>query len=226
LIEIFPAVSSRRVYENTAVIMGEDSRYVPWVLNRIIEPLMRNIRIQIPEFAGMKPGDRALDVCCGTGALVLHYAKRGIIADGIDLNPRVIEVAENKRGKHNFSYVCFQTANALNLPFDENIFDYASISMSLHEKERVDRDTVISEMKRVVKMKGNLIFIDFKMPLPRIPVSTTVKAIEFIAGRDHWRCFNDYVKQGGLDELLKRNRLHQDRRMSLGPFAIIKTQNT
>jgi hypothetical protein len=52
-----------------------------------------------------------------------------------------------------------------------------------------------------------------------------VKAIEFIAGRDHWRCFNDYVKQGGLDELLKRNRLHQDRRMSLGPFAIIKTPN-
>jgi ubiquinone/menaquinone biosynthesis C-methylase UbiE len=205
--------------------MDEDSRYVPWVLNRIIEPLMGNIRTKIPEFAGMKPGDRALDVCCGTGALVLHYAKMGIIADGIDLNPRVIEVAENKRAKHNFSYVSFQIANALKLPFDENLFDHASISMSLHEKERVDRDTVISEMKRVVKMKGNLIFIDYKMPLPRIPVSTSVKTIEFIAGRDHWRCFIDYVKQGGLDELLKRNLLHQDRRMSLGPFAIIKTQN-
>ena len=205
--------------------MCEDSRYVPCVMNRIIEPLMRNIRIQIPEFAGMKPGDRALDVCCGTGALVLFYAKRGIIADGIDLNPRVIEVAENKRGKHNFSYVSFQTANALDLPFDENMFDHASISMSLHEKERVDRDIVISEMKRVVKIGGNLIFIDYRMPLPRIPVSTSVKTIEFIAGRDHWRCFNDYVKQGGLDELLKRNRLHRDRRISLGPFAIIKTLN-
>ena len=205
--------------------MVENSRCVPWVLNRIIEPLMHTIRIQIPDFAGMKAGDRALDVCCGTGALVLHYAKRGIIADGIDLNPRAIEVAENKSGKHNFICASFQTGNALNLPFDENMFDYASISMSLHEKERVDRDRVISEMQRVVKMKGNLIFIDYRMPLPPIPVSTTVQVIEFIAGRDHWRCFNDYVKQGGLDELLKRNSLRQYRRMSLGPFAIIKTPN-
>jgi demethylmenaquinone methyltransferase/2-methoxy-6-polyprenyl-1,4-benzoquinol methylase len=186
---------------------------------------MHTIRIQIPDFAEMKPGDRALDVCCGTGALVLHYAKRGIIADGIDLNPRAIEVAENKSDKLNFRYASFQTGNALNLPFDENMFDHASISMSLHEKERVDRDRVISEMKRVVKMKGNLIFIDYRMPLPPIPVSTTVQVIEFIAGRDHWRCFNDYVKQGGLDELLKRNSLRQYRRMSLGPFAIIKTPN-
>jgi ubiquinone/menaquinone biosynthesis C-methylase UbiE len=105
------------------------------------------------------------------------------------------------------------------------MFDYASISMSLHEKERADRDIVISEMKRVVKTKGNLIFIDYKMPLPRIPVSTSVKTIEFIAGRDHWRCFNDYVKQGGLDELLRTNSLRQNRRTSLGPFAIIKTPN-
>lgn len=223
--EILPAVSSSRAYKDTAVIMDENSRCVPWVLNRIIEPLMRNIKIRIPEFAGMKPGDRVLDVCCGTGALVLYYAKMGIIADGIDLNLRAIEVAEGKTGKHNFIYVSFQTANALNLPFDENMFDYASISMSLHEKERADRDIVISEMKRVVKTKGNLIFIDYKMPLPRIPVSTSVKTIEFIAGRDHWRCFNDYVKQGGLDELLRTNSLRQNRRMSLGPFAIIKTPN-
>ena len=167
----------------------------------------------------------ALDVCCGTGALALHYARMGITAAGIDLNPRVIEVAENKRRKLGLSNVSFQTANALDLPFEDNLFDYASISMSLHEKERADRDRIISEMKRVVKEEGALVYIDYKIPLPRILVSSTIKAIEFIAGREHYRCFNDYVKQGGLSELLKKNHLHQDKRIEFGPFAIVKTPN-
>lgn len=205
--------------------MTANPRWGPWALNRIIEPLMRNIRIRIPEFAGIKAGDRALDVCCGTGALALHYARMGITAAGIDLNPRVIEVAENKRRKLGLSNVSFQTANALDLPFEDSLFDYASISMSLHEKERADRDRIISEMKRVVKEEGALVYIDYKIPLPRILVSSTIKSIEFIAGREHYRCFNDYVKQGGLSELLKKNHLHQDKRSDFGPFAIVKTPN-
>jgi len=34
-----------------------------------------------------------------------------------------------------------------------------------------------------------------------------IKIIERSAGKDHFRCFKDYIKQGGLDELLKRNKL-------------------
>lgn len=199
--------------------------WAPWALNRMIEPLMRSLRIQTPELAGMKAGDRALDVCCGTGALALHYAKMGIIAAGIDLNPRVIEVADNKRKKLGLSNVSFQTANALDLPFKDNFFDYASISMSLHEKERVDRDRIISEMKRAVKKEGSLVFIDYKVPLPRIPISYTIKIIEFFAGREHNRYFKDYIEQGGLDELLKKNHLHEEKRGELGPLSIIKTPN-
>jgi len=197
----------------------------PWALNRMIEPLMRSLRIHTPELAGMNAGDRALDVCCGTGALVLHYAKMGIIAAGMDLNPRVIEVAENKRKKLGLSNVSFQTANALDLPFKDNFFDYASISMSLHENERAERDRMISEMKRVVKEEGALVFIDYKVPLPRIPSSYISKVVELIAGREHNRYFKDYIEQGGLDELLKKNHLHEEKRAELGPLSIIKTPN-
>jgi len=199
--------------------------WAPWALNRMIEPLMRSLRIHTPELAGMNAGDRALDVCCGTGALALHYAKMGIIAAGIDLNPRVIEVAENKRKKLGLSNVSFQTANALDLPFKDNFFDYASISMSLHENERAERDRMISEMKRVVKEEGALVFIDYKVPLPRIPSSYISKVVELIAGREHNRYFKDYIEQGGLDELLKKNHLHEEKRAELGPLSIIKTPN-
>ena len=199
---------------------------MPWALNRIIEPSMLVLRIQIPEFAGMKVGDRVLDICCGTGALALHYARMGIIAAGIDLDPRVIQVADIKRRKQGLRNVSFLTATASDLPIKDNLFDYASISMSLHEKERDDRDRIVTEMKRVVKKEGALVFIDYKIPLPRVPISSAIKAIEFIAGRNHWKCFNDYVKQGGLGELQKRNYLHQDKYFTLGPFYILKTLNS
>ena len=60
----------------------------------VIDPLLRNIRIYTLEFSGMKAGDRVLDVCCATGDQVIHYAKRGIVASGIDLSSGMIKLAE------------------------------------------------------------------------------------------------------------------------------------
>ena len=188
---------------------------------RVIDPAMRGLRTYTPEFAGMKAGGRALDICCGTGSQVLQYARMGIIADGIDLDPRMIKVAETNREKQGLTNVSFQTANALDLPFDNSFFDHVSISMSLHEKERAVRDNIISEMKRVLKEEGTLVFIDYKVPLPRILSSYLSTALEYISGSDHWRCFRDYTEQGGLDGLLKKHNLHEVKRDELGPLWII-----
>jgi demethylmenaquinone methyltransferase/2-methoxy-6-polyprenyl-1,4-benzoquinol methylase len=192
---------------------------------RIIDPAMRGLRTYTPEFAGMEAGGRALDICCGTGSQVLQYARMGIIADGIDLDPRMIKVAETNSKKQGLTTASFQTANAINLPFKDRLFDYASISMALHEKERMDRDRIITEMKRVLKEEGTLVFTDYKAPLPRIPSSYLSTALEYISGRDHWRCFQDYTEQGGLDGLLKKHNLHEGKRDELGPLWIIITRN-
>jgi demethylmenaquinone methyltransferase/2-methoxy-6-polyprenyl-1,4-benzoquinol methylase len=200
--------------------MAANPWWAPWALNRIIEPLMRNLKIQTPSLAGMKAGDRALDICCGTGALVLHLAKMNLVACGIDMDPRVIQVAEKKRGKLGLGNASFQVANALKLPFEDNFFDYASISMTIHENPRMDRDVIISEMKRVVKKEGALVFIDYKVPLPKIPSSYTSKIVELVAGKEHNKCFKDYLQQGGLDVLLQKHNLHVGRRSELGPLTI------
>lgn len=200
--------------------------WAPWALDRVIEPLMRSLRGEVPELAGMAAGDSAIDVCCGTGALALHYARLGVTAIGVDQDPRVIEVATKKGQKQGLDNASFQTANALNLPFGDETFDYASISMSLHESERVERDVIISEMKRVVRLRGCLLFIDYKVPLPPIPSSYTSRVVEIVSGREHNRYFRDYMKQGGLDGLLKRHNLHAERRGELGPMWLIRTTNS
>jgi ubiquinone/menaquinone biosynthesis C-methylase UbiE len=195
--------------------------------SKVIDPILRDVRLCTPEFAGMKAGDRVLDVCCGTGEQALHYARKGINATGIDLDPRMIEVAERNRRKRGLGNVSFQLADAQALPFKDDSFDYASVSLALHEKERPARDRVISEMKRVVKAEGALVFIDLSVPLPRKAYACLVRAVEFMAGRDHFRCFRDYIEQGGLDVLLRSSRLHEEKRDYLkhGTVAIIKAKN-
>jgi len=205
--------------------MAANPWWAPWALNRVIEPLMRSLKIKTPALAGMKAGDRALDICCGTGALVLHLARMNLVACGIDMDPRVIRVAENKRAKLGLENASFQAANALHLPFEDNLFDYASISMTIHENPRTDRDAIISEMKRVVKKEGSLIFIDYKVPLPKIPSSYTSRIVELVAGREHNECFKDYLQQGGLAELLRKNNLRAGKYGELGPITITITPN-
>jgi len=193
----------------------------------IIDPLLRDIRIFAPKFAGgMKTEDRILDVCCGTGDQVFYYAKEGIIAFGIDLDSNMISKAENDKRKKNAKNVFFQTADATKLPFEDNFFDYISISFALHEKERDIRDKVISEMKRAVKKEGILLFIDFHIPLPNNFYSYVIKSMEYFAGADHFNCFKDYIKQGGLDKLLNKNQLQEEKRIFFknGNVVMIKTK--
>ena len=175
----------------------------------------------------MKSGDRVLDVCCGTGDQVFYYAKSNIIATGIDLDSNMIKVAKRNKKKLGLNNVLFQIADAQKMPFESDSFDYASISFGLHEKERKVRDNIISEMKRVVKKEGSLIFIDYQAPLHKNLYSCFIKIIEYFAGRDHFKHFKDYFKQGGLSEILKKNQLQIEKRdyTKNGIIEMIKTRN-
>jgi len=192
----------------------------------LIDPLLRGVRLYTIYFSRMKAGDRVLDVCCGTGDQAFHYARAGIMATGIDLDPNMLKLA--RKDKRKTRNVSFQRADACYLPFKDNSFDYASISFALHEKERAARDKIIAEMKRVVRKGGALIFLDFQVPLPKKMLPYLVKIVEFFAGREHHRCFKDYLAQGGLEVLLARNQLAETRRGYLndGLITIIKAVNS
>lgn len=174
----------------------------------------------------MKTGDWVLDVGCGTGAQVLEYAKQGTIATGIDLDPGMIELAQRGKKKSGLD-VLFRVADASDLPFGDNLFDYVSISLALHAIGSTARDEVVSEMKRVVKKEGALIFIDFQVPMPGNAVGYLIRAVELIVGGEHSRNSRDFMAQGGLDVLLDRKQLSIEKRghLKAGTIALIKTRN-
>jgi len=79
-----------------------------------------------------------------------------------------------------------------------------------------------------VKKKGTLIFIDFKVPLPKNSIAYLIKAVEFIAGRENRKCFRDYLAQGGLNQILKENQLtpQEEALLKRGNLQVIKVKNS
>ena len=179
--------------------------------SNLIDPLLKDVRVFVLKFAEIKAGERVLDICCGTGDQAFYFAKTGAIVAGIDLNPQMIGTALKKQKKESLTDVYFQAADAAKLPFLEPVFDLALISLALHEIESKKRDEVLSEMKRVVKKGGRLIFVDFNCPLPKSITSFFVNLIEFFVGKEHWRNFKSYQKEGGLIKLLERNGLKPEK---------------
>jgi ubiquinone/menaquinone biosynthesis C-methylase UbiE len=194
----------------------------------LVDPLLRDLRKFTPEFSGMKAGDKVIDVCCGTGAQVLEYGRRGIIAIGIDISPSMLKIATRNRMGQKAVNVSFQLADATNLPFPDGSFDYATVSLGLHDKEKPIRYQIISEMKRIVKKDGALILVDFQVPLPRNIWAVFARAIEFFAGGSHYQGFKDYLASGGLDDILKNHSLREECRAYLksGLIAAAKVVNS
>jgi len=194
----------------------------------LVDPLLRDIRKFAPEFSGMKAGDKALDVCCGTGAQVLEYGRRGIITTGIDISPNMLNIATRNIRRQKAVNVSFQLADATSLPFPDRYFDYASVSFGLHDKVKPVRYQIISEMKRVVKQDGALILIDYQVPLPRNVLAVFARAIEFFAGGPHYQSFQDYLRNGGLKDLLKNHDLREYCRTYLmsGLIVVMKVANS
>lgn len=171
-----------------------------------IDPLLKDLRDFIWRFSEIESGGKILDVGCGTGEQALFFAKKNFVAFGIDFNPKMIKIAKEKNKKQGLN-ACFQTGDAVNLPFSNSTFDASFISLVLHEIEREKRFRVISEMKRVTKKGGSLIFVDFNCPLPTSKISFFVKTLEFLGGRLNYENFRDYLKNGGLLNLLEESGL-------------------
>jgi ubiquinone/menaquinone biosynthesis C-methylase UbiE len=209
-------------------------RFVPPLLKmfifnygNLIDPLFRDVRRFTPDFTGMKAGDKVIDVCCGTGAQVLEYGRCGIEAVGIDHDPNMIRVAVKNKNTNKLPNISFQLANAAVLPFTDGYFDYASITLALHDKEQPLQQKIVAEMKRVVKRGGSLVLIDYNVPLPRHIWAVSARVIEFAVGGSHYRAFQEYLAHDGTREILKKQGLREESRVYLksGLLAAVKAVN-
>jgi ubiquinone/menaquinone biosynthesis C-methylase UbiE len=82
------------------------------------------------DFAGIKAGDRVLDVGCGTGVITAALAERGCTVIGLDASEPYLEGARRNRSHRNIVY---ELGDARRMPYPDASFDAcvsASLSMS------------------------------------------------------------------------------------------------
>ena len=61
--------------------------------------LHRYWKRRLLKLAKIKPGERALDVCCGTGDISFGLAKAGADVTGLDFSEPMLEVAKERVSK-------------------------------------------------------------------------------------------------------------------------------
>ncbi|NJK65761.1 MAG: methyltransferase domain-containing protein [Microcoleus sp. CSU_2_2] len=105
----------------------------------------------------INPGERILDLGCGTGALIQRLLQMApeIQVFGIDPCAEMLEIAKQKLSKS----VDLNLGSADNLPFPSNYFDVVVSTSAFHFFR--DPSQAIQEAKRVLKPNGRLVITDW-----------------------------------------------------------------
>ena len=113
--------------------------------------------------ADVAAGDRALDVCTGTGDLAFALADRVTASGevvGVDFAERMLDRARAKAGGR--PGLRFEAADALDLPFPDDAFDAATVAFGIRNVDDLDRG--IAEMTRVVRPGGRVVILEITTP--------------------------------------------------------------
>lgn len=131
------------------------------------------------ELAQVKPGDKVLDVGCGTGSLTLTAKTSAGISGavyGIDASPEMIDVAR-KKAKRSGLDVVFDVELIEKIPFPDATFDVVVSRLVIHHLPDDLKRRGFSEIFRVLKPGGHFLVVDFKPPTN--PVLNHVTALVF-----------------------------------------------
>jgi demethylmenaquinone methyltransferase/2-methoxy-6-polyprenyl-1,4-benzoquinol methylase len=145
-----PAEGVRRMFDRIAPVYDAMNRLMTAGLDQ------RWRRATVRET--VRPGDRVLDACCGTGdlAVAARAAGAGHVV-GLDFSERMLERARRKAPE-----LEWVQGDVLALPFEDASFDSAVVGFGARNVE--DLEAGLKELRRVLQLGGRLGILEITTP--------------------------------------------------------------
>ena len=153
--------SLRRIYYD---LFSKIYDFIIRLHSRDIEGSLRKF---ITEKTNLSKGQRALDLCTGTGSVAVELAKRvgeNGLAVGLDFSRGMLEKATEKAKKSRLDRLHFVQANASQLPFKNSSFQGVTCSHAFYELKGEERKTAIAEVGRILTKGGRFCLMEHAKP--------------------------------------------------------------
>jgi demethylmenaquinone methyltransferase/2-methoxy-6-polyprenyl-1,4-benzoquinol methylase len=141
---LFATIADRYDFITVALSYGQDRRW----------------KRRLVERASPRADVGALDLATGTGDIAFALAARGARVVGLDVTPRMIELAREKTVGQDGP--AFLVGDMLALPFPDASFDLVTTGYGLRNVP--DLTVAVDEIHRVLRPGGRLLSLDFDRP--------------------------------------------------------------
>jgi ubiquinone/menaquinone biosynthesis C-methylase UbiE len=193
--------------------MEKNEQYIPalghnW-LTPLYDPLLRwgmreeQFKGDLIARAQIGPGQRVLDLGCGTATLTILVKQTHpeSVVVGLDGDPQILEIGRAKAAKAGVD-ITLDHGMAFQLPYPDNSFDRVLSSLVLHHLAPEDKQRTAREALRVLRPGGELHVVDFGKPrgvaagLISLVGRRLERAADNIAG-----LLPEYFRQAGFEQV-------------------------
>lgn len=157
MVQTSQADAVQALFNRIAPVYDDLNHQLSWGLHRVWKKMA-------VKWATPQGGNRALDLCCGSGDLAFLLAEavgpQGAVI-GVDFSVAQLAVAA-KRGGSLYPQITWQEGDALAIPAPDAYFDCATLAYGL--RNVTDIPHCLAELHRVLKPGGRVAILDFHRP--------------------------------------------------------------
>jgi demethylmenaquinone methyltransferase / 2-methoxy-6-polyprenyl-1,4-benzoquinol methylase len=168
---LFATIADRYDLITTLLSYGQDRRW----------------KRRLVAMAAPASGLRALDLATGTGDIAFALSAAGAQVVGLDVTPRMIELAHAKA--HDSQAPRFLVGDMLALPFPAHAFDLVTTGYGLRNVP--DLGAAIDEIRRVLKPGGRVLSLDFDRPQNALVRAVYLAYLSIVGGVIGWVLHRD-----------------------------------
>ncbi len=154
-----PASEIRELFDRIAPVYDQLNNWLSLGQHRVW-------KLMAVKWSSPRPGNVCLDLCCGSGDLAQLLARQVRATGqvyGVDFSPAQLAIARQRaESQAPPAPITWVEADALDLPFEDNYFDCATMGYGLRNVTNIPR--CLSELYRVLKPGAKAALLDFNRP--------------------------------------------------------------